>query len=91
MSIVVHLPNALIKLAEGHRTISADGATVGEIVDGLSDRFPNLGPRLRDERGEPYEFVTFYLNDEDIRLTGGFGAPVTAGDELTVVPAVAGG
>jgi molybdopterin converting factor small subunit len=91
MSIAVHLPNVLAKLTDGQRIIEATGNTVGELVDELSERFPGLKVRLRDERGEPYEFVTFYLNDEDIRLDGGFSRPVQDGDELVIVPAVAGG
>jgi molybdopterin synthase sulfur carrier subunit len=91
MSIRVQLPNVLVKLADGHRTLEASGATVGDAVSDIARQFPALAPRLRDERGEPYEFVTFYLNDEDIRLNGGFGQAVRAGDELTIVPAVAGG
>jgi molybdopterin converting factor small subunit len=46
---------------------------------------------LRHEHGAPYPFVTFYLNDEDVRLVGGFGVSVTEGDEVTIVPAAAGG
>jgi molybdopterin synthase sulfur carrier subunit len=57
----------------------------------VATRYPNLAPRLRDETGQPYPFVTFYLNDEDIRFQGGFDAKVSDGDELTVVPAIAGG
>ena len=91
MSVYVQLPNILIKLTEGQRTIEAEGATVGEVVTALSQRYPALEPRLRDESGEPYEFVTIYLNDEDIRMNGGFAMVVSDGDELTVVPAVAGG
>ncbi len=91
MSVYVQLPNILIKLTEGQRTVEAEGATVGEVVTALSERYPALEPRLRDENGEPYEFVTIYLNDEDIRMNGGFAMAVSDGDELTVVPAVAGG
>jgi molybdopterin converting factor small subunit len=91
MSIRVQLPNVLVKLAAGHRTLEASGATVGDAVSDIAQQFPALAPRLRDEHGEPYEFVTFYLNDEDIRLNGGFGLAVRDGDELTIVPAVAGG
>lgn len=54
-------------------------------------RFPELAPRLRDADGRPYAFVTFYLNDEDIRFVGGFDAVVADGDEITIVPAIAGG
>jgi molybdopterin converting factor small subunit len=78
-------------LTGGEHTISTSGSTVGEALDDVVRRFPALSPRLRDERGEPYPFVTFYLNDEDIRFIGGFDAPVQAADELSIVPAVAGG
>jgi molybdopterin synthase sulfur carrier subunit len=90
MSITLHLPTVLAKLADG-RVLDADGETVGAVVAQLAVRFPALAARLRDETGEPYPFVTFYLNDEDIRFHGGFGAAVRDGDELTVVPAIAGG
>lgn len=91
MSVTVHLPAVLARLADGHRALEASGATVGEVVADLARRYPALAPRLRDESGRPYEFVTFYLNDEDIRLDGGWEAKVNAGDEVTVVPAIAGG
>jgi molybdopterin converting factor small subunit len=78
-------------LTGGQHTIETNGATVGAALDDVVRRFPALSPRLRDEQGEPYPFVTIYLNDEDIRFIGGFGAPVHASDELSVVPAVAGG
>ena len=90
MSVTLNLPGVLAKLADS-RTIRADGATVGDVVESVGQRFPALVPRLRDGTGAPYAFVTFYLNDEDIRFLGGFDAPVHDGDELTVVPAVAGG
>ena len=90
MSVTLHLPTVLAKLADA-RVVEADGTTVGEAIAQVSTRFPNLAPRLRDDHGKPYAFVTFYLNDEDIRFQGGFDAPVRDGDELTVVPAIAGG
>ena len=64
---------------------------MGEVVANIADRYPDLAPRLRDAQGDPYAFVTFYLNDEDIRFTGSFQSPVKDGDELTIVPAIAGG
>ena len=90
MSVTLHLPTVLAKLADG-RVVEAGGSTVGETVAEVAARYPNLAPRLRDADGRPYPFVTFYLNDEDIRFQGGFNAPVADGDELTVVPAIAGG
>jgi molybdopterin converting factor small subunit len=91
MPITVHLPNVLAPLAGGQRQLTAEGRTVGDVIDALASRYPGLGPRLRDASGRPYEFVTIYRNDEDIRLAGGFAGPVRDGDQLTVVPAVAGG
>ena len=92
MPITITLPTVLARLADGRQTIeAASGGTLGDAVADVAARFPELAPRLRDDRGEPYPFVTFYLNDEDIRLRGGFAAPVQDGDELTIVPAIAGG
>ena len=91
MAITIQLPGVLARLADNRRTLAADGATVGDLITDLARRYPELEPRLRDDDGKPYQFVTFYLNDEDIRLNSGFGAAVKDGDEVTVVPAVAGG
>lgn len=90
MPVTLYLPTVLAKLADG-KTIETRGTTVGEAVADVAARYPSLAPRLRDEAGKPYPFITFYLNDEDIRFQGGFDAPLADGDELTVVPAIAGG
>jgi sulfur-carrier protein len=91
MAVSVHLPAVLSRLAGGQRVLNLSGSTVGEVVEEAAAQFPQLAPRLKDEQGEPYAFVTFYLNDDDIRLRAGFGTPVEDGDELTIVPAIAGG
>ena len=91
MPLLVQLPSVLAPLTGGERAVTASGATLGEAVRDLSARFPALAPRLADDTGGPYKFVTFFLNDEDIRFLGGFDAPLREGDELTIVPAVAGG
>jgi molybdopterin converting factor small subunit len=90
MPATLHLPAILAKLADS-KAIAVEGATVGDLVNEVATRYPQLGPRLRDSNGEPYPFVTFYLNDEDIRFNGGFGAKVADGDEVIVVPSIAGG
>jgi molybdopterin converting factor small subunit len=90
MSVTLHLPAVLARLADGAR-IESTGGTVGEIVGDVATRYPALAERLRDADGKPYPFVTFYLNDEDIRFHGGFDAIVSDGDEVSVVPAIAGG
>ena len=90
MPVTLYLPTVLAKLAD-RQEIETRGATVGEAVADVATRYPSLAPRLRDDAGKPYPFVTFYLNDEDIRFQGGFDAPLADGDELTIVPAIAGG
>jgi molybdopterin converting factor small subunit len=91
MPITITLPNVLSKLADGQRSLEATGPTLGDAVEQVSRRFPALRPRLTDDAGKPYPFVTYYLNDEDARFVGGFAATVRDGDEVTIVPAVAGG
>jgi molybdopterin converting factor small subunit len=91
MSVTLSLPTVLAKLADGQQTITTAGATLGDVVTDVAGRFPRLAPRLRDDAGGPYPFVTFYLNDEDIRFRDGFATPVREGDEITVVAAIAGG
>lgn len=91
MSITVTLPAVLARLAEGNKAIRADGRTVGDVVQALAERYPSLASRIRDGAGQPYPFVVYYLNDEDIRLSDGFASAVKEGDEVTLVPAIAGG
>jgi molybdopterin converting factor small subunit len=91
MAVTLNLPAVLAKLTGGKNSVDAAGATVREVVADVATRFPELAPRLRDASGAPYAFVTFYLNDEDIRFQGGFDAAVKDGDEVTIVPAIAGG
>jgi molybdopterin converting factor small subunit len=91
MPVTFSLPTILARLANGQATLEASGSTLREVVAGVAQRFPQLAPRLQDERGGPYPFVAFYLNDEDSRFKGGFEAPVRDGDEITVVAAISGG
>ncbi len=91
MPVTLRLPSVLARSAGGQSVHQARGATVGDVVADLAARYPELGPRLRDAKGEPYPYVIFYLDDEDIRFQKGFATPVADGAEITVVPAVAGG
>jgi len=91
MSVTLQLPAVLAKLADGRRTLEARGGTLGDVVADVAARFPALAPRLRDQAGKPYSFVTFYVNDGDARFQGGFAASVRDGDEIIIVPAIAGG
>ncbi|HEX9051423.1 MAG TPA: MoaD/ThiS family protein [Anaeromyxobacter sp.] len=91
MPVTLRLPSVLAPSAGGRTVHAAKGATVGEVVADVATRYPDLGARLRDARGEPYPYVVFYLDDEDIRFRNGFATPVADGAEIVVVPAIAGG
>jgi molybdopterin converting factor small subunit len=91
MPIPVRLPSALATQTGGVRRVDVEGGTVGAVLDHVVARFPSIGPRLRDAAGELYPFVTVFLNDQDIRFASGFDTVVRDGDEIVIVPAVAGG
>src|SRR5213596_2611884 len=105
MAITLNLPSVLAAHTGGARTIEATGRTLGEAVADVAARYPALAPRLRDKEGKPYPFVNFYLNDEaaaephvfivQIEVDEGIGlsllVPEPDGDEVTVIPAIAGG
>lgn len=91
MAVTIVLPTVLAPFTAGERTLQSSGTTLGQAVSDIGARFPRLLPRLADAAGQPYPFVTFYVNDEDARFLGGFDATLRDGDEVTVVPAVAGG
>jgi molybdopterin converting factor small subunit len=81
----------LANAAGGQTVHQASGATVGEVVADVASRHPELATRLRDAKGEPYPYVIFYLDEEDIRFQQGFKTPVADGAEIVVAPAIAGG
>ncbi len=91
MPIALHLPAVLARLTDGQSVVEGSGETVGAVLTDVTTRYPALAPRLRDETGAPHPFVTIYVNDDDVRLAGGLHARVRDGDEITVVPAIAGG
>ena len=91
MPVTLRLPAVLAKAAGGQTVHQAKGATVGEIVADVAARYPEVGTRLRDGKGEPYPYVIFYLDDEDIRFKQGFQTVVADGADIVVVPAIAGG
>ncbi len=91
MPVTLRLPAVLAKAAGGQNVHQATGATVGDVVGDVAGRYPEVGARLRDRHGEPYPYVIFYLDDEDIRFKSGFQTPVADGAEIVVVPAIAGG
>jgi sulfur-carrier protein len=90
MAIEVRIPTILRSFTGGQKSVEGSGATLGELLADLDGRFDGLQERLVDEAGLR-RFVNVYLNDEDVRFLGGLSAPVSDGDTVTVLPAVAGG
>ena len=91
MAVTIKLPAQLRSAADGQSETSASGATVREVLDGLCTQHPELRDRLFDDGSELRRFVNVFLRGEDIRFLSGMETPVADGDELTILPAVAGG
>lgn len=90
MAVEVRIPTILRTYTGGAKAVAGDGATLAEVIDDVESRHPGLKARLVEEAGLR-RFVNIYVNDEDVRFTGGLGAPTADGDVVVVLPAVAGG
>jgi MoaD family protein len=90
MAVEVRIPTILRTYTGGEKAVSADGATLAEVVDDLEANHPGIKERLV-ENGDLRRFVNVYVNDEDVRFTGGLETKVDDGDQVVVLPAVAGG
>ncbi|MDQ2895807.1 MAG: MoaD family protein [Actinomycetota bacterium] len=90
MPVRVKIPSQLREATGGESIASVDGATVGEVLDALYARYGELRSRIAEDGGLR-RFVNVYVGGEDIRFTEGLDTPVTDGDEVTILPAVAGG
>ncbi|GAA2780436.1 MoaD/ThiS family protein [Nonomuraea dietziae] len=90
MAIEVRIPTILRTYTDGAKAVDAEGATLDELISNLEAQHPGIKDRLVDQ-GALRRFVNVYLNDEDVRFLGGLGTPVSDGDTVTVLPAVAGG
>ena len=91
MSVFVRIPTPLRKLIADQDSVSADGASLSECISSLEASYPGLKERLCDESGEIRRFVNIYVNGEDVRFLQGLATPIKDGDEVSIVPAVAGG
>jgi MoaD family protein len=90
MPVRVHIPTAMRQHAEGQATVEVGGTSVKEALDQLGAKFPAIMGRLF-ENGQVRRFVNIYLNDEDIRYLDSLQTAIKDGDELSIIPAVAGG
>jgi sulfur-carrier protein len=91
MAVEVRLPTLLRTHADGASSVSAGGATVGEVFTELVVAHPGLGGQLVDDTGSLHKFVNVYVNDDDIRYLDQLDTKVSDGDTISILPAVAGG
>jgi molybdopterin synthase sulfur carrier subunit len=91
MSITVRIPTPLRRVTNGQDKVSVEGLTLSEIIASLDAQFPGVRERLCDEQGEIRNFVNLYVNGEDVRFLDGLSTATKSGDEISIVPAVAGG
>jgi molybdopterin synthase sulfur carrier subunit len=87
----IRIPPVLRPSVGGEREVNADGATVGEVLEGLAAAHPDTRGQLFGGDGELNRYVNVYLNDEDVRVLDGLTTPVGEGDSLVILPAMAGG
>lgn len=91
MPVLVRIPTPLQRLTQNQSEVQAQGSTVQEVIAHLEQSFPGVRERLCDEQGGIRKFINLYLNDEDIRFMDGEKTGVKDGDELAIIPAIAGG
>jgi molybdopterin synthase sulfur carrier subunit len=90
MPVEVRIPTILRTYTGGEKAVDADGASLSALIDDLESNHPGIKERLLDG-ADLRRFVNVYINDEDVRFLGGLEAPVSDGDQVVVLPAVAGG
>ncbi len=88
---LIRIPTPLQKLTNGKAEVTGEGNTVGACIDDLERQFPGIKERLCGKDGQLRRFVNVYLNEEDVRFLQGLDTPVKCGDEISIVPAIAGG
>ena len=90
MAIEVRIPTILRTYTDGEKSVSGEGASLSALIDDLESSHPGIKERLIDN-GDLRRFVNVYVNDEDVRFLGGLAASLSDGDQVVVLPAVAGG
>jgi len=91
MSIRVRIPTPLRSATDGEAELTSEAPNVISLIDELEARYPAIRGRLRDESGALRRFVNLYVNGEDVRFLTGLDTTLKSGDELSIIPAVAGG
>ena len=91
MSVQVRVPTPLRRFTGGAEAVSANGDTVATLMDDMEKNYPGIKERICDEKGKVRRFVNIFVNGDDIRFLNNFVTPVRDGDEVSIVPAIAGG
>jgi molybdopterin synthase sulfur carrier subunit len=91
MALKVRIPTPLRKITNGKDEVTAEGKTVKEVIEDLEKNYPGLRERICEEDGSLRRFVNVYLNDEDIRFKDNVQTEVKDTDEISIIPAIAGG
>lgn len=91
MSVSVRVPTILRTYTGGESEVSADGATLADVLDSLDGSYPGIRGRIVDEQGELRRFVNVYVGNDDVRFLDGLQTPTADGTQVSVIPAVAGG
>jgi molybdopterin synthase sulfur carrier subunit len=91
VTVQVNLPTVLRPHAGGAKTVSARGSTVGEVLASLVEEYPGLNGQIVNDDGTLHKFVNVYVNDDDVRYLSALDTPVKDTDEISILPAVAGG
>ena len=91
MAIKVRIPQPLQKLTQGKEQVEASGADVKSLIEDLEKNFPWIRVRICDEKGKIRRFINIYVNEEDVRFLKGDSTSLKEGDEVSIIPAIAGG
>ncbi|MFQ5451118.1 MAG: MoaD/ThiS family protein [Nitrospinaceae bacterium] len=91
MAVKVRIPTPLMKLTNNQSEVTAEGNTISDIFDNLELQFNGIKERICEENGSPRRFINIYVNEEDIRFLDGENTAVKEGDEVSIIPAIAGG
>ncbi|MBU6495962.1 MAG: MoaD/ThiS family protein [Acidobacteria bacterium] len=91
MSATLRVPTVLRPAVGGHALLEVEGATIGEVLKNVTAQYPSVTGQLLADDGTLHRFLNVYVNDDDVRYIGGVDAPVKDNDEITLLPAVAGG
>ncbi|HUU49962.1 MAG TPA: MoaD/ThiS family protein [Nitrospinota bacterium] len=91
MSVQVRIPSPLLSLTQNKSEVTAEGSNVKEVLEDLEKQFSGIRERLFDESGSVRRFINIYINEEDIRFLDGENTQIKDGDEISIIPAIAGG